>query len=177
MTEVIAEYEHEITAEDGTVWTARACARPAHNMWEGWIEFIPRTPGLTPVRTPTETTQPDRGAAVYWAEGLTPVYLEGALERALERPVIVVTETAPPVFDSPAPATTVAVQRTATAVLDPYAVYAQGEQRLADQLGALGLDHVRNIVRAYEILPDDAAASASRAELVAAILASARAGR
>src|SRR6266566_5970410 len=51
----------------------------------GWIEFIP-IGRWTPVRTPRETTQPNRRNAVYWATGLTPVYLEGALDRALHPP-------------------------------------------------------------------------------------------
>src|SRR2546425_4109185 len=37
------------------------------------------------VRTAPETTQPNRTCTVYWSTGLTPVYLEGALERALSR--------------------------------------------------------------------------------------------
>jgi hypothetical protein len=55
-------------------------------LWEGWIEFIP-TDGGAPLRSRRETTQPNRDDAVYWATGLTPVYLEGALERAL-RPAV-----------------------------------------------------------------------------------------
>ena len=35
------------------------------------------------VRSGRETTQPNRQDTAYWATGLTPVYLEGALGRAL----------------------------------------------------------------------------------------------
>jgi hypothetical protein len=35
--------------------------------------------------TEQETSQPDRKAVEYWAGGLEPVYLEGALARALRR--------------------------------------------------------------------------------------------
>lgn len=34
-------------------------------------------------RTRRETTQPSRDALRYWATGLEPTYLQGALERAL----------------------------------------------------------------------------------------------
>ena len=36
------------------------------------------------VRSGRETTQPNLTDLEYWAQGLTPVYLEGALRRALE---------------------------------------------------------------------------------------------
>jgi len=50
--------------------------------WIGWIEFIPAG-GTEPVmRTGTETTQATRDALEFWATGLEPIYLEGALERA-----------------------------------------------------------------------------------------------
>jgi len=40
-----------------------------------------------PMRTPRETTQPNRACTAYWASGLTHVYLDGALRRAVdERP-------------------------------------------------------------------------------------------
>jgi hypothetical protein len=35
------------------------------------------------MRTPRETEQPNREDLAYWATGLTQVYLEGALTRAL----------------------------------------------------------------------------------------------
>ena len=57
-------------------------SRRRDGTWEGWIEFHPRQ-GQGPVlRTGQETSQPDRSALDYWAGGLEPVYLEGALSRA-----------------------------------------------------------------------------------------------
>lgn len=51
--------------------------------WVGWIEFHPAGGTSAPVLRPDrETTQPDRQALVYWASGLEPLYLEGALTRA-----------------------------------------------------------------------------------------------
>ena len=83
--EVFLEYHALISGDDGRAYRARACGGEAPDgthRWQGWIEFWPRGEGL-PVRTARETTQPDRRCAVYWSTGLTPVYLEGALERAL----------------------------------------------------------------------------------------------
>jgi hypothetical protein len=177
MTEVFAEYENVIDATDASEWAARACGRPVDEKWEAWIEFIPLTAGESPVRTPRETTQKDREAIVEWATGITPTYLEGALERARERPAVVVVETAPPLFDTPAPTigtASVAGPRP-EAILDPYAVFAQGgEGLLVDQLAALDTQHLRDIVGAYEIAPPETAILASRGELTAHILAAAR---
>src|SRR5687768_3333370 len=127
MTEVIAEYENSVDASDGSVWAARACGRPHDGKWEAWIEFIPLTAGHSPVRTPPETTQADGDETRRWADGISTTYLEGALERALERPFVVVTETAPPLFDTPAPTVGTATFGSAAthAILDPYAVFAQ----------------------------------------------------
>lgn len=35
------------------------------------------------LRTARETTQPNRDAIAYWAAGIEPIYLEGALKRTL----------------------------------------------------------------------------------------------
>ena len=53
--------------------------------WEGWLEFHPTDPTRTVLRTNQETSQPNRIAVEYWAGGLEPIYLEGALARAQER--------------------------------------------------------------------------------------------
>jgi hypothetical protein len=176
VTEVIAEYEDAIDAPDGSVWAARACGRPLEGKWEAWIEFIPLTEGHSPVRTPPETTQVDRDETRRWASGISTSYLDGALERALERPLVVLTEAAPPQFDTPAPTVGTATFGAAPphAILDPYAVCAQGEQRLIDQLAALDTERIRDIVTAHAIAPLETAALASRAELIAHILAAVR---
>ena len=176
-TEVIAEYDNPVEAPDASIWAARACGRPLDGKWEGWIEFIPLTEGHSPVRTPRETTQADRDEAKRWAEGVSVTYLEGAFARAIERPFVLVTESAPPLFDTPAPtigATNVAA-RLHGAILDPFAVFAQGEQLLTNQLAALDTHHVRDIVQAYDIAPIETALFASRADLVAYILSAVRA--
>jgi len=50
--------------------------------WVGWLEFTPLAGGDTRLRTDHETTQGNRAALEQWAEGLEPVFLEGALTRA-----------------------------------------------------------------------------------------------
>ena len=50
--------------------------------WIGWIEFHSLSDAAQVLSTGPETSQPDRTALVYWATGLEPVYLEGALDRA-----------------------------------------------------------------------------------------------
>lgn len=85
MTEVLLEFQTLVFAPDGTAYRARACAAEACDgtcLWHGWIEFVPAGGGAT-IRTPRETSQPNRTDTEYWATGLTPVYLEGALQRAL----------------------------------------------------------------------------------------------
>jgi hypothetical protein len=49
--------------------------------WHGTIEF--RSADGPAVHGDRETTQSNRGGVEYWAEGLEPVFLEGALHRAL----------------------------------------------------------------------------------------------
>jgi hypothetical protein len=94
MAEVFLEYQTPLFVDNGLAYRARACGGEAHDgthRWHGWIEFLP-IEGGSPVRTARETTQPDRTCTVYWSTGLTRVYLEGALARALrlaevQRPV------------------------------------------------------------------------------------------
>ncbi|HEY0592819.1 MAG TPA: hypothetical protein VGF40_13695 [Thermoanaerobaculia bacterium] len=84
MDEILQEYTARIDG-GGTTYTARAIAAPrSDGAWEGRIEFTPVTGGA-PLRTDRETSQPNRDAVAYWASGLEPVYLAGALERALRR--------------------------------------------------------------------------------------------
>lgn len=146
-------------------------------MWEGWIEFVPLDLDRKPIRSTRETTQPSREDLLYWATGLTPVYLRGALTRALEAPLI---RTAPrrvkPHFEGPAPTTVEpASAPRAHAILDPFDVYAQGEDILIAQLDALDTSHLRDIARAYELMTEEQATTATRLELASAIVTAARA--
>lgn len=85
MSEVVLEYP--VRTRLGAELTVRVYAAEAGDgtrRWHGWIEFVPRGENWA-LRTPPETTQPNRTCVVYWAAGLTPVYLEGAYRRGLAR--------------------------------------------------------------------------------------------
>jgi hypothetical protein len=62
------------------VMTVFAWGERLDNVWEGWLTFF--ASDGTVYRTARETVQPNVDALVYWAGGLRPVYLEGALSRA-----------------------------------------------------------------------------------------------
>ena len=156
MAEVLLEFADAIMSEDGKNYTARACgSEMPDGRWQGWIEFLPHGEG-EPIRSSRETTQPNRRDTEYWASGLTYVYLEGSLHRAL-RPLVrpTASEPAPPAFDGPAP-TPIAPSGTES-VLDPFSVYRKGEALLRRQLSALAGWHLVNIIRRYELSDEDPA--------------------
>jgi hypothetical protein len=81
------------------------------NGWQGWIEFVPASGD--PIRSARETTQPNRQDTIYWATGLTPVFLQGSLRRTLNptvRPVARPIDR--PYFDGPAEPFVVAAPKT-----------------------------------------------------------------
>jgi hypothetical protein len=83
--DLIQEFASAIADADGHGYAARAVGRQrkGQTVWEGWLEFAPLGGRGIVRRSPVETTQPNRDALAYWASGLEPVYLEGALERAI----------------------------------------------------------------------------------------------
>jgi len=175
VAEVLLEYADTVLSEGGKSYTARACGAEVRGTWQGWVEFVPLGDG-DPVRSARETTQPNRQDTVYWATGLTPVYLEGALRRAL-RPVArpIATPLEPPHFDEPAQPFVVAGGAT-EAVLDPFSVYQKGEALLRRQLSALAGWHLVNIIRKYDLSDVDPAVLGGRApaELVETIITGVR---
>lgn len=81
---VIHEHSSRVRSPDGTTYRARVLgAERKDGTWSGWIEFTPTSGPREPVSTGQETSQPNRMTLDYWAGGLEPIYLEGALERAL----------------------------------------------------------------------------------------------
>jgi len=133
MAEVLARFSHRVR-DGATEFRAQACGAPmSDGRWTGWVEFIP-IDGGQPLRSPRETTQPNRTDAEYWAGGLTPVYLEGALQRAQSPPVRKKINRSRPPSD---------------AVLDPLSVYERGEELLRQQLRALSSWHLVNIISEY----------------------------
>lgn len=159
MSETLLQFPASVIGPDGNKYEARACGGPLPGgTWQGWIEFIPLASG-EPVRSRRETTQPNRTDTAYWATGLTPVYLEGALRRALDAPSSVeVMPPQPSVFSSPAPPVSPPTAVEPGGVLDPFSVYQKGEALLKKQLGALSAWHLVNIARAYELSNQDARA-------------------
>lgn len=84
MQEIVRQFEEKFRDGD-TRYEARVVAAPFKDTtWQGWIEFVPIGAGVVR-RTDWETVQPSRDAVVYWAEGLEPLYLDGAFERTLFR--------------------------------------------------------------------------------------------
>jgi hypothetical protein len=83
--ELIHDFAGEVADADGHLYTARAMGRQrkGQTVWEGWFEFRPVGGRGIVRRSPVETTQPNREALAYWASGIEPVYLDGALERAI----------------------------------------------------------------------------------------------
>jgi hypothetical protein len=153
MAETLLVFQSPVVAPDGTPHEVRACGSEMRGGgWQGWLEFVPLAGGA-PVRSQRETTQPNRVDTEYWATGLTPVYLEGALMRALTPPAVVpVAPAQPSVFRGPVPRVAKrAAEVSPASVLNPFSVYEKGEALLRSQLGALSAWHLVNIAIEYEL--------------------------
>ena len=185
-----------VKTSDGLFYDVRICGRQlADGRWEGWIEFDPAD-GSPVLRTPRETTQPRLTDLDYWATGLTPVYLDGALTRAIHAahvPQVDYEVPEVPFYGEPAPDPH--VTRTGAtpsrgieacesnefidvdgAVLDPIALYAKGEEALRQKLGLLSANHLRRIARGYQLVPGDfELESFTQLQLAQLIIAGARA--
>jgi len=84
MSEILVKFDEPIPGSDGIMYFAQAMTRRrSDTLWEGCLEFTPVDGSGEAVRSGRETTQPNHDAVMYWAQGLTRVYLMGALERAL----------------------------------------------------------------------------------------------
>lgn len=178
MAEVLVEFDTLLTTRDGRTYRPQACGGVmSTGAWEGWLEFLPVGGAGIPVRSGRETEQPNRADLKYWAEGLTQVYLEGALNRALAGPVLVAPASVPaePAFSGPRPAVVPTVPAPLPRpVLDPFEVYAQGVDVLQRQLNALDPSYLRGIVVAYGFASNREADVATREELTRIIIAGVR---
>ena len=153
MAQVLAQYPDVLTDEDRVSYRAHACGAPMPDgKWQGWLEFIPLD-GSAPIRSGRETTQPNRTDTEYWATGLTVVYLQGALQRALHPLVRTKVMRDDPAYTEPAPPLVQSIPRQTPpdAVLNPFHVYERGEGPLRGQLNALSAWHLVNIIRAYRL--------------------------
>ena len=166
MAEVLVELMRTvIDDETGDAFGSLACGEPTpEGTWHGWLEFV-AADGRR-LRSPRETTQPNRENTVYWATGLSPVYLEGAFARAKasERARIAdraidagtrATASARRQATAAAQLSTaedIAVPSRVEAVLDPFSVRQKGgDALLRRQLAALSSWHLVNIIVAYDL--------------------------
>ncbi len=145
MAEALVKFTEPVRGSDGRTYEAQACGGVADDgLWEGWIEFTPSGGGER-ARTGRETEQPNLADLQYWAQGLSAVYLEGALTRATER-----TAAAPePEFELRVGAGNRVVN--ARPAINPFLVYAEGEEFLRAQLHGLSREELATIVTWYHL--------------------------
>jgi hypothetical protein len=156
MAEVLVSFDQPV-GDDLGEFHARAVGRLADDgMWEGWIEFTPIDGTSEVLVTGAESRQPEREHLVYWATGLTPVFLEGALHRARRpltvrvRPVEIPSSTAPRPRD---PVVPVVIPPGPEPVLDPFEIGSRSLDVLKQELGALNRPRLLNIIVAYQLNP------------------------
>jgi len=79
--------QHPVTFSGGSAaYVVHICGQErVDGTWEGWLEFNPTDAAHPVLSTDQETSQPNRTALEYWADGLEAVYLEGAFARAQGR--------------------------------------------------------------------------------------------
>jgi hypothetical protein len=184
MAEILVKFDEPIAAPGGNTYLAHAVGKEVDGgLWDGWLEFQGVDDGSDVLASGRETTQPNRKNIEYWAQGLTKVYLEGALDRAIslaepprERPP---TEPEPARFSEPASRGANAFSPrplSRRAILDPFQVYAQGEEILLGELRALSRDHLENIAAANGIgvRSPGGIKGASKEDLIEAIAGDAR---
>ena len=176
MAEVLVQFTEPVIRTETEAYIARACgAAMPDGLWQGWIEFLPVAEG-EPVRSGRETTQPNRADTLYWATGLTPVYLEGALDRALKPLTRAAADpVTPPVFDAPAADSLPAFPPDS--IMNPFSVFRKGEVMLRRQLLALSEWHLVNIIRAHGLsdLSEDSLSQMTAPALVELIATAVRA--
>jgi hypothetical protein len=158
MADVLRSFDEPIRHSSGS-YAARVVGRPAQDgMWEGWLEFIPLEPGSGEVVVSSvESRQPERAHLEYWAKGLSVVYAEGSLDRAVH-PIAVRTRVAErPASHAPAARVITApvhgVAPGPEPVLDPFEIGARSLDVLGQELNALNRPRLLNIIDAYDLNP------------------------
>ena len=154
MAQTLIRFDTPLIHRDGRQFRVQACGREHDNgQWEAWLEFEDVISGEV-LRSQRETTQPNRTDAVYWATGLTPVYLEGALDRILHSPPRrTAASVPPPFFDGPAPRRRTVVSNREP-IFDPFSVYEKSPDLLAQELRALHARHLRQIIRDFALIDE-----------------------
>jgi hypothetical protein len=156
MADVLVSFDTPIADRDGRRYHARAVGRLAEDgMWDGWFEFEPLDDDRPVVVGSVETRQPERHDLDYWATGITPVFLEGALDRALRPLTVRVRIPEAPASDAPAPRMRAAASGVPRpeAVLDPFEIGARNLDILRQELGALNRPRLLNIILAFDLNP------------------------
>ena len=170
MAEMLRSFDEVIEHASGT-YHPRVVGRYAEDkMWEGWLEFVPEGGGKVIVSA-VESRQPERAHLEYWAQGLTPVYAEGSLDRALH-PITVrtrVVET--PVSEAPARRVVTVPYSGPRPILDPFEVGERSLDILSQELGAIGRARLLHIIAAYHMSsPSVDTAEMTDAELIKLIV-------
>lgn len=99
MSETLVKFDEAISDSTGVRYFVEAMGRQREDgLWEGYLEFMAVNDRTGRITSDRETTQPNRDAVDYWAQGLSRVYLSGALDRA--RLSTSGHERARPMFDS-----------------------------------------------------------------------------
>jgi hypothetical protein len=166
-SKVLVEFDESIEGDDGRRYCGRVLgAETTLGHWEGWLEFTAVEDEASTFSSGRETTQPNYTDLGYWATGLTRVYLQGALRRALSHAPMAGQTATPRARATSVPTHTAAKSSPrarssaprrklphphGTAVLDPFAVYSQSEGILRQELGALSVDHLQTIIDAYAL--------------------------
>ena len=124
--------QYPLIDANGRWYRPRAYGDPQPDgTWEGWLVFFPIAGGTAIAPPAPETTQRTSEAVAVWAAGLRPVYLEGALGRAIaveKEPVVIAELTAE---DAAQLETAAAVKRVTADIDDVAATAALGD---ADRL-------------------------------------------
>lgn len=154
MAFVLRVFDEPIVHSSGR-YQARVVGRLAEDgMWEGWFELERLDAPGTAVVSPVESRQPALEHLEYWAQGLTVVYAEGALDRALHPITVRARPETAPLSDRPARrVATTPGPLMAQPVLDPFEIGARNLDILRKELGALDRPRLVNIIAAYELNP------------------------
>jgi hypothetical protein len=154
MAELLTSYDAPVIHKTGR-YHARAIGRLAEDrMWDGWFEFEPLDDNGPVIVGSIETRQPEHHDLVYWATGITPVFLEGALDRAMH-PLTVQVRVDAAVSNAPAPRVHPARVGPAKpeAILNPFEIGERSLDILRQELGALNRPRLLNIIAAYDLDP------------------------
>jgi hypothetical protein len=150
MAEVLRSFEEAVHHGSGRYYP-RVVGRYAEDkMWEGWLEFVPEDGGKVIVSA-VESRQPERAHLEYWAQGLTPVYAEGSLDRALHPITIRTRVVETPVSEAPARRVVAVPYAGPRPILDPFEVGERSLTILAQELGAIGRGRLLHIIAAYHM--------------------------